>query len=399
MKYCFADLHIHVGATEAGKWVKIPTSRRLTVRNICEHAVRQKGLDIVGIVDAMSPLVLGDIAQLVAEGKLRALPGGGYQYNRSLTILLGAEIETVEPQGKMAHTLLFLPDMTAMQNLANYMKKFIKNINLSTQNAHMPLAQLVEIAALFEAIIIPAHVFTPYKSIYGACTERISAMLTAAEMCKLSAVELGLSADSELADRIGELAPYTFLTNSDAHSLDKIAREYNLLLLQEADFREVYQAILRQGGRKVIANYGLDPRLGKYHRTLCESCGYTEQTGRLESIDRCASCGSPKIVRGVLDRINAIADYRIPIHPDHRARYNYQVPLEFISGLGKKGMEKLLDVFGSEMNVLHRVSEQELIQAVGRKIAAGIVAARSGTAQILSGSGGIYGKIIKNVDK
>ena len=399
MKLCFADLHIHVGATEEGKWVKIPTSRRLTVRNICEHSVRQKGLDIVGIVDAMSPLVLEDIAQLVEEGRLQALPGGGYLYNQSLTVLLGTEIETVEPQGGMAHTLLFLPDRAAMQSFADYMKKFIKNINLSTQNAHMPLAQLVGIAALFEAIIVPAHVFTPYKSIYGACSERIGTMLTEAEMLKLSAVELGLSADSELADRIGELAPYTFLTNSDAHSLHKIAREYSLFSVKEADFREVHQAMLRQCGRKVIANYGLNPRLGKYHRTLCESCGYTEQTQKTVSGDKCVSCGSTKVVRGVLDRINAIADYCVPIHPDHRAPYYYQVPLEFISGLGKKGMEKLLDLFGSEMNVLHRVSQKALIQAVGSSIAAGIVAARSGSAKILSGGGGIYGKIIKNVDK
>lgn len=399
MKYCFADLHIHVGATEGGKWIKIPTSRRLTVRNICEHSLRQKGMDVVGIVDAMSPLVLEDLNSLLAEGLLQELPGGGYQYKQSLTVLLGTEIETIEPQGGMAHTLLFLPDIAAMRRLSNYMSQFIKNINLSAQNAHMPLNQLIDIAVSFEAMIVPAHIFTPYKSMYGVCARRFRALLTEKNMRKLSAVELGLSADSDLADRIGELSSYTFLTNSDAHSLDKIAREYTLFSVEQANFQEIHQAMRRQRGREVIANYGLNPRLGKYHRTLCEKCGHTEQTEKIVSAGVCVNCGSNKVVTGVLDRINDIADYAAPIHPAHRAPYYYQVPLEFISGLGKKGMGKLLDLFGTEMNVLHRANAADLRQAVGDRIADGILSARSGTAIIQSGGGGVYGKVINKVDK
>lgn len=399
MKCYFADLHVHVGATEKGQWIKIPTSRHLTVHNICEHSSRQKGMDIVGIVDTMSPLVLNDIEALIMEGRLQVLPGGGYQYNKSLTVLLGTEIETYEPQGGMAHTLLFLPDIATMRQFSSYMTKFIKNINLSAQNAHMSLAKLVNIAVSYEALIIPAHIFTPYKSIYGACAARFSELLTDKEMEKLSAVELGLSADSDLADRIGELERFTFLTNSDAHSLDKIAREYNLFAVEEANFREIKQAMLRQCARKVAANYGLNPRLGKYHRTLCEKCGYTEQTGNLSLTKGCVRCGSNKVVKGVLDRINEIADSALPNHPDHRPPYHYQVPLEFISGLGKKGMAKLLNLFGTEMNVLHNVGEQALRSAVGDKVAEGIVAARTGTAVIQAGGGGVYGRLIKNVDK
>lgn len=394
MKRYFVDLHIHVGATEEGQWVKIPTSRHLTVRNICEHSLHQKGMDIIGLADAMSPLVLKNIEKLINEGLLVPLAGGGYCYDNRLTVLLGAEIETTEPKGGMSHTLFFLPDLAAMRIFAIHMGRFIKNINLSAQNARMSLASLVDIAAYHEALIIPAHVFTPYKSIYGAAAERISHLLRDNQMTKIAAIELGLSSDTYMADRIEELSEFTFVTHSDAHSLDKIAREYTWIKVDRPDFTELNRALFRQIGRKVVGNFGLDPRLGKYHRTFCEHCGHVEQTSVLSISSNCINCGSNKIVKGVLDRINEIADYDQPCHPDHRPPYQYQVPLEFIPGLGKKTLKKLLDIFGTEMNVLHNVNESDLCSAIGEQLATRILTARSGSAAIQIGGGGIYGKVL-----
>ncbi|WP_425061140.1 hypothetical protein SCACP_19160 [Sporomusa carbonis] len=390
----FADLHIHIGMSEAGKWIKIPTSRRLTVRGILNEATERKGMNIVGIVDALSPLVLNDIGRLVEEGLLVQSNAGGYIYQNSLLLILGAEIETREESGGLAHTLVFVPDIDTMTAFSNYMSRFIRNINLSSQNAHMPLKQLVNIASGFNSLIVPAHVFTPHKSIFGACSDRLSHMLSDREMGKLAAIELGLSADSNMADRIGELAGYTFLTNSDAHSLDKIAREYNILSMSELSFNELAWALSRTNKRKVAANYGLDPKLGKYHRTLCTGCGFIYTDSRIS--DCCPKCNSKGLaVKGVFDRINEIADYPESRHPDHRPQYFYQIPLEFIPGLGKKIIGKLLSEFKTEINILHHASYAELCTITGDKIAEYIMSARAGTVTVAAGGGGIYGKLVK----
>lgn len=393
MRHFFADLHIHVGVSSTGQWIKIPTSRQLTVENILDHSANQKGLEIVGIVDALSPQVLNDLEKLCAVGLLQLESGGGYRYNNKITLLLGAEIETSECGGGMSHSLIFLPDIASMRELSKRMSSHITNINLSSQNARMPLAKLISIAAEHEAIIIPAHIFTPYKSIYGACANRLSRLLPDKELNYISAVELGLSADSDMADRIGELGSYTFVTNSDAHSLDKIGREYNIIAMELPTYNEFVLALARKAGRRIIANYGLNPRLGKYHRTLCEACSFIDQQGEISHTDRCPRCSSKRIICGVLDRINAIADTSDPVHPAHRASYYYQVPLEFIPGLGKKSMEKLLHKFGTEMTVLHEASELELVQTIGEKVASALIAARTGAAVIEVGGGGTYGKM------
>lgn len=391
----FADLHVHVGISESGKWIKIPTSNRLTVRNILVEAHRRKGMQIIGIVDALSPLVREDLTRLVAEGLLELDSQGGYRYAGQLTLLLGAEIETSEPGGGTSHTLIFLPDLALMEQFAATMARHIRNINLSSQNAHMPLAALVNIAAPYGAAIIPAHVFTPHKSLYGACAKRMSHLLSDREMALLAAVELGLSADTHLADRIGELADFTFLSNSDAHSLDKIAREYNVLTLAAPTFREYCLALARKEGRSVCANYGLDPRLGKYHRTFCQACDYIDPAGTNFS-DLCPRCGSSKIVSGVFDRIEGIADSLHPLHPGHRPMYQHQIPLSFIPGVGRKVLDKLIAAFGSEMAVIHSAAEEELRDLVGAGAASGIIKARSGAAVITAGGGGTYGRLAKN---
>jgi uncharacterized protein (TIGR00375 family) len=394
MQTAFADFHIHVGLSEGGQWVKIPTSGRLTLRNILAEAAGRKGLQIIGIVDALSPLVREDFALLAAEGLLTLDSQGGYRYDGKLTLLLGAEIETSEADGGVAHTLIFLPDLALMSEFAAAMSRHIRNIHMSSQNAHMPLAELIRTAAPYGALIIVAHAFTPHKGLYGSCTARMADILGEREMAAVSAVELGLSADSSLADRIGELAPFTFVTNSDAHSLDKIAREYNRLAIGDATFRECALAFARRQGRGVTANYGLDPRLGKYHRTFCGQCGHFDPAGEIFTA-RCPRCGSTKIVRGVFDRIDAIADWPEPHHPAHRPPYRHQVPLSFVPGVGPKALDKLLAAFGSEMNVLHRAGEDELRRVVGEKAAATILAARAGEAAITAG-GGIYGRLAKN---
>ena len=76
-----------------------------------------------------------------------------------------------------------------------------------------------------------------------------------------------------------------------------------------------------------------------------------------------------------------------------RPEYTYQIPLTFIPGLGKKNIDKLLDNFGTEMNILHKLGKDDLEAVVGEKIANNIIAAREGKMTIQAGGGGVYGKV------
>ena len=387
----FVDLHVHVGITKDGSWIKIPTSKTLTVEKILNESAYKKGLDIIGIVDAISPKVLFDLEEMISDNLLMQNDEGGYLYKNKTTLILGAEIETTEKKG-LAHTLIYLPTIEEMKEFSKTMSGHIKNINLSSQNAHMTLKSLIDIAKDFNSLIIPAHIFTPHKSFYGACCNRFSDLLTEEYLNKISAIELGLSSDSFLADRINELSRYSFTTNSDAHSLDKIGREYTVFLLKKPSFKEISLALANKENRKIVANYGLNPRLGKYHRTRCRICD--ELIPPDNNPKNCPFCNSKKIVKGVLDRINEIADFENAKHPKNRPDYFYQVPLEFIPGLGKKTYNKLLDKFENEINILNFVPYEDLVSISGEKIASYIISSREGTAQIEDGGGGTYGKII-----
>lgn len=208
---------------------------------------------------------------------------------------------------------------------------------------------------------------------------------------KIFAIELGLSADTYLADTISELEDKTFITNSDAHSLPKIAREYNKMQVQDISFKEVVKSLKNEEGRKVLCNYGLDPKLGKYHRTFCDNCSSVIETK--EPVERCPKCSSEKVTFGVFDRIELIKDKKEFKSPKHRPPYIYQVPLTFIPGLGAKTIEKLLNTFGTEMDILHKLSKDDIESVVGEKVANTIIDAREGNIKIQSGGGGVYGKL------
>ena len=90
-----------------------------------------------------------------------------------------------------------------------------------------------------------------------------------------------------------------------------------------------------------------------------------------------------------------IADTLYPVHPKKRPPYYYQVPLEFIPGVGKKKLQRLLEKFQTEMNILHNVSCEDLTEVVGAKTAQIIHLARKGRLPILSGAGGVYGRLVE----
>jgi uncharacterized protein (TIGR00375 family) len=392
MKRCYADLHIHIGRTRTGRPVKITAARDLTFENIARECAVRKGIDVAGIVDCASPSVMGEIRQMISTGEMVELAGGGLRYRDRTTVIPGCELETVEEDGSASHQISYFPGLGELETFVGFAHRLVTNPELSSQRCAIPARELLKITRSVGAIFVPAHAFTPHRSPYGSCVRRLSEMFGEDGLPDLAAVELGLSADSYLADRIAELAPLTFLSNSDAHSLPRIAREYNVLELEEPSFAEVAMALRREHGRRVVVNYGLDPRLGKYHRTFCLKCEQIAHTP--PPALACPLCGGGDIVKGVLDRITEIADYPEPRPPDHRAPYHYQVPLQFLPGIGAVALGKLLNRFGTEMRVLHETERGELELVVGKKLAGLIVQAREGTLALLAGGGGRYGKAV-----
>ena len=390
----FADLHVHIGRSEKGKPIKITAARSLNFANIAKECAERKGINIVGIIDCASPYVIEDIENFLKTGDAYELKDGGIIYKDKVCILLGSEVETSEVgrNGKCgsAHNICFFPHLEDIKNFSKEMSKHIKNITLSTQRSDISGYDLIDIVEKYNGILIPAHIFTPFKSYYGNCTDRIKDIFKE-KYDKIFAVELGLSSDTFLADMISELESKTFVTNSDAHSLPKIAREYNKLQVEDISFKEVVKALKNEAGRKVLANYGLDPKLGKYHRTHCDNCNSTIETK--QPVEICPKCGSDKVTFGVFDRIELIKDKEETLSPQNRPPYIYQIPLNFIPGVGGKTIEKLLDHFETEMNILHKLSEDDIEAVVGEKVSKNIVNARTGNMKVASGGGGNYGKV------
>jgi len=390
----FADLHVHIGRSENNHPIKITAARSLNFANIAKECNERKGIDLVGIIDCASPYVMEDIEKFLTTGDAYEIEDGGIIYKDKICIILGSEIETSEVglngHCGSAHNLCYFPHLKDIKSFSQEMSKHIKNITLSSQRADISAYELVDIVKKYNGILIPAHCFTPHKSFYGNCTDRLEKIFKE-KYEDIIAIELGLSSDTFLADTISELETKTFLTNSDAHSLPKIAREYNKILLNDISFKEFVKALKNEDGRRITKNYGLDPKLGKYHRTYCESCQKV-LLGKAP-IFKCNTCDSKNITMGVFDRIEQIKDKYKTKSPEFRPEYIYQVPLGFIPGLGPKSINKLLDIFGTEMNILHKVAKDDLESIVGLKNATNIIDARNGKLCINAGGGGTYGKI------
>lgn len=389
MNEYFVDLHIHIGRTKSGRPVKITGAKSLTIENILYEASFIKGMDMIGVIDCHVPEVLQELRNLIEEGKVSEQKGGGLRFS-NVTLLLGTEIEVHDEfcNGPL-HVLAYFPTIAIMRDFSNWLAERMKNITLSTQRIYETGKTLQEKVKELGGLFIPAHVFTPFKSLYGVGVKASLTEILHPDL--IDGIELGLSSNTGMADQLNELHQYTFLSNSDAHSLGKIAREYQAIRMENPTFEELEMALNGTCGRQIIANYGLDPRLGKYHRTTCAKC-FT----RIEDEDECCpSCGHHGTTKGVFERLQELKEAQEVVHEKVRTRppYIHQVPLDFIPKLGPKTLAKLRDYFGTEMNIIHYVPEEELRKIVSPAIAAMIVQARKGELSVTAGGGGRYGKV------
>ncbi|WP_059171024.1 endonuclease Q family protein [Bacillus sp. FJAT-27445] len=381
----FTDLHIHIGRTRSGRPVKITGAKSLTFSNIISHARNEKGLDMIGIIDCHSPEVIAEMESLIAEGEMAEQAGGGLLYG-GMAVIPGSELEIYDEKCKgPIHVLCFMPSLEVMKEFSAWLSVRMKNITLSSQRIYVGGLELQQKVKELQGLFIPAHVFTPFKSLYGKGVRQSLSEVFDPEL--IDGIELGLSSNTSMADGLAELHRYPFLTNSDAHSLAKIAREYQVIEMVEPSFTELGLALKREGGRKIAANFGLDPFLGKYHGTVCAECLVPAQAEG----EPCLECGSVKTVKGVSERISELAS--ADKGPENRPPYVHQVPLEFIPGLGPKLLEKLLWHFGTEMAILHEVPQKVMEKVIPARIAGLIIQAREGKLLLKAGGGGKYGKV------
>lgn len=382
----FSDMHIHIGRDMYGKPVKITASKQLTITNVLKEASRRKGIEMIGVIDCQAPAVQEEIIDLLVAGKAEELADGGIRFE-NVTLILGAEIEVNDDHclGPI-HVLCYFPTMNAMQQFTSWLIPKMKNVTLSSQRYYGTAKELQYKVKELAGLFIPAHVFTPFKSLYGKGVKCSLTEILDEDL--IDAIELGLSSDTEMADQITELQKYTYLTNSDSHSLAKIGREYQQINMKTPSFKEFYLALHQSEGREIVANYGMNPKLGKYYTTVCQEC--------MESVKYhtkiCPKCQSKKIISGVYDRLKELQNTNEG--RANRPVYHYQVPLEYLPGIGPKTFDKLIDSFGTEMNIIHHVSYEELRKVIPEKIAKMIIAMRNGQQNVQAGGGGKYGKII-----
>lgn len=376
-----ADFHVHSCFSSA-------SSKDMLIKNMAPKS-KLKGLQLLGTGDAFHPGWLDIIEQTTTYS------GDGIYSFDDMDFVLTTEVE-----GKnRIHHLIIIPNIETARELSDKLVSKNKNVDGRPRTKYTG-AELLDLVRQYDCLIGPAHAFTPWTGMYKSydsiydCYEK-----------KPDFVELGLSADTFMADTVSELKDFPFLSNSDAHSPwpHRLGREFNSLELDDISYSSIKNAIRN---RKIKANYGLLPNLGKYHMTACTKCfKIVDPIIARENKMRC-SCGGI-IKKGVDFRISEIADYKEPKHPDFRPDYIHLMPLaELISTVYDKGVttktvqniwQKLIDNFQTEIDVLINVPLDE-IEKIDSDIVSVIKAFRDKSLNVIPGGGGQYGQILFDGD-
>lgn len=440
MDFFNADLHIHSPHS-------IAVSKNLDLDSMT-HTSGMKGLSILGT---------GDITQPDWRDYLKnnlEMKDGIYWY-KDVSFIIQTELEDEES----IHHVVLLPTIEAGEELMKKIDPYTKNVTgdyAGRPHVNIPPAEILEMVHDVGGVCGPAHAFTPFKAIFRANKYTNLKDCYGEIADKVDFLELGLSADTDLADRMACLSEITFLSNSDAHSEgpQSLGREFNKFEIEEPSFDEIVKALHRNDSRRITLNVGMEPKLGKYPMLFCRRCrkrvklttkgnlpqrakelkfkqNLTEKyafddefiyyvfnnNGELQNFKsqigkgnvKCVSCKeedkSSKIKLGVFDRIDEIADYKEPKHPDHRPPYLDIIPLvemlRVVAGVKSvktksviRPYEKLINKYGNEFDILTDKTYLSKLRKDGfEKIANIIEAFQEKKIDFIPGGGGQYGKI------
>ncbi len=432
MKIYNADLHIHSPYS-------IAVSQSLSLDTMLETC-RKKGLNILGTGDVLQPDWLKYL-----ESHLKKDKGGAYIY-KDVFFILQTEIEDQES----IHQVVLFPDFASVREVQEKLKPFSKNILNrwgGRPRVNLSPAELVDIIVDSGGLIGPAHAFTPFKAVFRQNKFKTLKDCYQDAVNKVHFLELGLSANTDLADRMEDLKNISFLSNSDAHSQDprSLGREFNKFDIDNPSFEEILLAITRKNGRKITLNVGLHPKLGKYYTMFCNKCrrrilfkkakksldfGFSQHTSTENfvifyssdpasmkqqyieqvSINKmiCPVCKDElkknfKLKLGVSERIDVISTYKVPNHPDHRPNYINAIPLidiiRSVRGIKStssktvlKTYNEIIEKLGKELEILINIPINK-IKIVNKDVANVISAFRNNEINYTPGGGGTYGQI------
>ncbi len=406
-----ADVHLHSRFSRA-------TSRELTPENLYKWSAL-KGVNVVGTGDFTHPEwieELKDRLEPAEEGLYRLKPVHQAAVDEDLPercrgavrFVLSTEISVIYKKNdktRKVHHVVLMSSFEAVERL-NARLGDIGNLKSDGRPIlGLDSRDLVEICveAAEDVLFIPAHIWTPHFAVLGASSgfdtleECFEDMLPA-----IFAVETGLSSDPPMNWRLSMLDRYAIVSNSDAHSPQKLAREATCFDT-ELSYRGIYDALKTRDPERFLGTLEFYPEEGKYHLDGHRKCGVCWEPGQSREADcLCPVCGK-RLTVGVLHRVEQLADRAEGGRPDVAPPYENLIPLTEVIGsvLGvgptskkvQRVYERLLAELGSELAILRGVSPEEIAGCGEPLVAEGIRRMRSGEVVIAAGYDGVYGRI------
>ncbi len=308
---------------------------------------------------------------------------------------------------RRVHNIVFAPDIETVEKI-NTQLSWIGN--LASDGRPILGLDSEELAKIVfninpRAVIIPAHAWTPWFSVFGSMSGFDSLEECFGKYAKeIFAIETGLSSDPAMNWRISALDKIALVSNSDSHSLQRIGREANVFDT-ELSYSGIMEAIRSRDPKKFLYTIEFFPEEGKYHYDGHRACGVVfspAETKKHKGI--CPKCGKPLTI-GVVNRVDRLADKDRPegYQDPQRVPYKNLVTLDSIIGealdVGKaaksvmKEYEKLIKSFKSEFNILLNAPIKEIALASKPEIAEGVERMRQGKLTIQPGYDGEFGVI------
>lgn len=398
-----ADFHLHSKYSRA-------TSPQMDLENLDKWA-RIKGIKVLGTGDFTHPDWFKNLKE-----KLEPAESGLFKLRNSdsqTRFILTSEISCIySKRGKVRkiHILIFAPSFEIVEKI-NIHLGWLGNLKADGRPIlgldAKELAKIV-LNTSGDCLIVPAHLWTPFFSIFGSRSGFDSIEECFEDYSKyIYAGETGLSSSPDMNWRLSAMDKITLISNSDAHSAQKIGREANVFDGNELNYQSIINAIKYRGATPVnlrlIYTIEFFPEEGKYHYDGHRLCGISlspDESKKYNNI--CPNCGRPLTI-GVLNRVEQLADRPEGFKPENAIPFKSLVPLAEIiadvlsQGVGTIEVDKeyknLIKKFGNEFSVLIDVPRQELEAVTLPEIAEGIVRVREGKVFIEPGYDGVYGKI------
>ncbi len=406
-----ADIHIHSHFSRA-------TSKALNFESLSRWA-QLKGVHVVGTGDIAHPGWLEEM-----KNKLEPAEEGLFRLKeefskavkrevfkacqRPVRFMLAGEISNIYKKNdkvRKIHNLAFLPSFEAVEKLQATLDK-IGNIHSDGRPIlGLDSRNLLEILLDTDpqAYLIPAHIWTPWFSLLGSMSG-----FDSVEECfddlspHIFALETGLSSDPPMNWRLSALDKYTLVSNSDAHSPQKLAREANLFNT-DLSYPAIFHALKTGDQNAFWGTFEFFPEEGKYHFDGHRKCGIRwNPKSTIKNNMICTECGKPVTV-GVMHRVEILADREFDGMPPNRHPFKSLIPLPEILaeihnvGVNTKRVKEsynfLLSKLGPELEILLDVPLEELEKSGGTMLAEAIRKMRAGKIEIAAGYDGEFGTI------